>query len=824
MRLRVGTELPQPLTYAGRAIALAATYYGAALLGLHYASIGQSISLVWPPTGIAVAALTLLGSRYWPSIALGAFLANAATPVPLTAAAMIAVGNTLEAMVAATLLLRLAGSHPQFENLRHVRALLLAALLGTLTSALIGTSSLWLTGVLHPSALPGAIAVWWAGDMLGALVVAPLLLSWAIPRDGRTNTRRLAEVLLLCAGTVIAGEIGLGGLLDSPVVGEVNYPYLLFPFVIWAALRFSARGASLMTFTVAAVAVGHVVAGAGPFVSTTASRTLFEVTCYLGAVSVTGLVLAAAVSLERDRATTALRESEERLRQALNAARMGVWVWSVEANALTWDDNLRRLYGLLPGASISGYDDFISRVHPEDRSYVAETVRKVLEESGDLDYEFRIVLPDGRIRWIADLGEIRRDEQGRPMYLTGVCTDVTDRRVAEERLRQAHRMESVGRLAGGVAHEANNQMSVVLGASEFILRRPDVPEAIRTDVEFIQKAAERTATVTAQLLAFSRRQILKPEVINLNAVIGGWEPVLRRIMGADCGVVLALSPAIGLVKADPGQLEQVLLNLALNARDAMPRGGRITLETCSAELTAAYARSKGAISIEPGHYVMLAVSDTGHGMDQDTLSHVFEPFFTTKGVGQGTGLGLSTVYGIVKQSAGYIWVYSEPGQGTTFKIYFPVRTGGIVSSEKPELPPRSRSAECVLVVEDEDILRAVMRRSLEDAGYRVLEAGSAAEALKLVRENNRSIDLLLTDVIMPGKSGRELAEEVALLRPRLPMLYTSGYTDGDIERRGLLPPGSAFLQKPVTPEALVRAVQRELATSASSARTTLTGT
>ena len=216
------------------------------------------------PPGLPVAALTLLGSQYWPSIALGAFLANAATPVPLTAAALIAVGNTLEALAAAALLLRLAGSHPQFENLRHVRGLLLAALLGTLTSALIGSSSLWLTGVIQLSALPGAIAVWWAGDMLGALVVAPLLLSWATPRDGRTNARRLAEVLLLCAGTVIAGEIGLGGLLHTPVVGEVNYPYLLFPFVIWAALRFGARGASLMTFTVAVVAVGHVVRGRGP--------------------------------------------------------------------------------------------------------------------------------------------------------------------------------------------------------------------------------------------------------------------------------------------------------------------------------------------------------------------------------------------------------------------------------------------------------------------------------------------------------------------------------------------------------------------------------
>ena len=368
-------------------------------------------------------------------------------------------------------------------------------------------------------------------------------------------------------------------------------------------------------------------------------------------------------------------------------------------------------------------------------------------------------------------------------------------------------------------------MSVVLGASDFILRRPDVPEAVRTDVEFIQRAAERTAAVTAQLLAFSRRQILKLEVINLNAVIGGWEPVLRRIMGADCGVVLALSPAIGMVKADPGQLEQVLLNLALNARDAMPRGGRITLETSSAELTAAYARSKGAVSIEPGHYVMLAVSDTGHGMDQDTLNHVFEPFFTTKGVGQGTGLGLSTVYGIVKQSAGYIWVYSEPGQGTTFKIYLPVRTGGIVSSEKPELPPRARSAECVLIVEDEDILRGVMRRSLEDAGYRVLESGRCDGSVEAGAREQPEHRPAVDRCHHAGKVGAG-----ARRRSRSAACPPSGAVYLRLHRRryrAARPPPARLGISPRSrsrPEALVRAVQRELAAPAPSPRSTLTGT
>ena len=808
---RFKLALPPPISYAVQSAVLAAIYLGAALLGLRYASIGQSISLVWPPTGLAIAALTLLGYRYWPSIAVGAFLANAATSVPLSAAAMIAAGNTLEALVAAALLRRYCGARPQLDHISHVRALvLLAAPLGALTSAVIGSVSLWLTGVLRGDGLPAAFAVWWTGDVLGALVVAPLLLTWATPPDSRQSTRRLLEVLLLCAGTVLAGEVGLGGFLNSPVVPDVEYPYLLFPFVIWAAIRFGARGASVMTFTVAAVAVGHTVGGVSPFVSGTAGRTLFQVACYLGVVSVTGLVLAAAVRLERDQATTALAESEERLRRALDAARMGVWTWSVESNTLTWDDNLRRLYGLAPGHSITSYDDFISRVHPDDRAKVSHTVRQALDDGGSLDYEFRVVLPDGRVRWISDLGEIHRNNEGRPVWLTGICTDVTERKVVDERLRQAHRMESVGRLAGGVAHETNNQMSVVLGASDFILRRGDVPEPIRADVEFIQKAAERTAAVTAQLLAFSRRQILRTEVLDLNEVIRKWEPVLRRVMGEDCGVVLRLASDLGAVRADPGQLEQVLLNLALNARDAMPRGGTITLETFPAELSSAYAQTKPGTSIQPGPYVVLAVSDTGHGMDRETLSHVFEPFFTTKGVGQGTGLGLSTVYGIVKQSDGYVWVYSEPGQGSTFKIYLPIRTEAVAGAKSLSVSALARSHAGILLVEDESSVRYIMRRTLEEAGYTVLEAGSCEDALTLFAREGSRISLVLTDVIMPGGGGRELAEHIAERRPGLPVLFTSGYTDGDIERRGLLPPGSTFLQKPVTPDALVRAVERQL--------------
>jgi PAS domain S-box-containing protein len=803
---------PPILLYLSKGIGLCGVYLAAALLGLHFASVGRSISLVWPPTGLAIAALTLWGFRYWPSVAVGAFLANALTAIPLGAAAVIAAGNTLEALVASYLLGRFAGSLPDLDDIRQVRVFVgLAAPAGALCSAMVGSVGLWVFGLLASSGVPQAMAIWWTGDFLGALIVAPLIFAWAAPRNPQLDARRLAEVMLLCVGTALASEFGLGVFRQGSLFSDVDYLYLLFPFVMWAALRFGARGAAVMTFLIAVVAVARTAAGTGPFVNPSATRTLIAFAGYLAVVAVTGLVLAAAAEWERRQATAALTQSEERLRQALDAARMGIWHWSIESNRLTWDDNLRRIYGLEPGTPISSYSDFIGRVYPDDREFVERNVRLALEDGGELDYEFRIVLPDGRIRWIADQGEIRRDPLGRPIFLAGICTDVTERRVAEERLRQAHRMESVGRLAGGVAHETNNQMSVVLGSSSFILNRADVPEPVRMDVEFIQKAAERTAAVTAQLLAFSRRQVLKPEVLDLNAVIRNWEPVLRRIMGEDCGVQLTLSPEIRSVRADPGQLEQVLLNLALNARDAMPRGGRITIETFPAELDRSYSRSHPGTAIQPGRYAVLAMSDTGHGMDNETLSHIFEPFFTTKGVGQGTGLGLSTVYGIVKQSDGYVWVYSEPGQGTTFKIYLPARSEAPLSSRRDSLPGLTLAGETVLVVEDDSPVRIVMARTLEEAGYQVIQAGGGAEALNAIARLGRRIRLVLTDVVMPGMNGRDLAGKVEELLPGTPVLFTSGYTDGEIARRRLLDPGVAFIQKPLTPRALTAAVQKSLA-------------
>ena len=797
--------------YAAEVVLLAALYWAAAWIGLRYVTIGHSVSLVWPPAGIGFAALVLLGPRHWPGVALGAFLANAATPVPLAAAACIALGNTAEALLAAFVLRRVSGARPQLEEPRQVRHLLFAAApLGALLAALVGVATLRLTGVLDSAAARPALLTWWAGDMLGLLVLAPVCFSWAT-RPLARDARRVLEVVALIVGTAAAADLGLLQSASIPVLGEVEYTYLLFPFVVWAAVRFGPRGASLVTLVVAGVAVWHTARGGGPFLVASTGATLFAVACYILVLAMTGLLVASAVWSERHRATHALQQSEERLRLALDSARLGIWHWSVESNALVWDDTLRSLYGLAPGQDVGGYQEFLTRVHPDDRRFVAEAVERALREGGALDYEFRIVLPDGRIRWIADQGRVSRDAGGRASHLTGVCMDVTDRRGAEEQLRQSHRMESVGRLAGGVAHETNNQMSVVIGAADFILRRTDVPDAVRADVEHIRKAAERTSVVTAQLLAFSRRQVLRPVVLDLSSLVVRWETVLRRVMGEDCAVVVRTTEGVAPVRADPGQLEQALLNLAINARDAMPRGGTLTVEVFPAELTQAYIARRPGVNIRAGRYAVLAVSDTGHGMSPDTLSHAFEPFFTTKAVGHGTGLGLSTVYGIVKQSDGYVWAYSEPGRGSTFKLYLPVADRDAPGPGGSSAPAaRAGRGELVLVVEDDESVRWMTRRVLEDAGYRVLEADHGQAALDLLERDGASVRLVLTDVVMPGMGGPELAERLARRRPDIPVLFTSGYTDGEIARRGLLGPEAAFVQKPFAPDAIVRIVRERL--------------
>jgi CheY-like chemotaxis protein len=350
-------------------------------------------------------------------------------------------------------------------------------------------------------------------------------------------------------------------------------------------------------------------------------------------------------------------------------------------------------------------------------------------------------------------------------------------------------------------------MSVVLGCADYVLQRTDLPDSVREDVDQIWRAAKRTAGITQQLLAFSRRQVLQPQVLDLNATVRNLEPILSRTLGETRGLRMHLSPEVGPVRADPGQLEQVLINLTLNARDAMPDGGTLTVETLRMVLDEAYAADKSVATLKPGEYVALIVGDTGHGMDRATLGRIFEPFFTTKAVGQGTGLGLSTVYGIVKQSGGFIWVYSEPGMGTTFKVYLPAVANPLDPAADRAPSPAALPDETVLVAEDEEMVRSIMARTLRDCGYSVLEAADGIQALDMVSDRDGRISLIVADVVMPGLGGREMASRLAEHWPDIPVLFTSGYTGMDVIRRGLLDEGHEFLQKPLAPEALARKVR-----------------
>ncbi len=397
------------------------------------------------------------------------------------------------------------------------------------------------------------------------------------------------------------------------------------------------------------------------------------------------------------------------------------------------------------------------------------------------------------------------DSAGRVTNYVAVKRDITTEVELQQRLLLAEKLEAIGRLAGGVAHDFNNLLGVITGYAGLAQRALPAEHPVYARLELILKAAGQAAGLTRQLLAFSRKQVLQPRVLNLNVLLSETETMLRRLVREDIELVMSLDPGLGNVKADPAQIEQILLNLVGNARDAMPQGGRLAIETANTEFDATYTASHP--SVTPGRHVMLAVSDTGEGMDAETQAHVFEPFFTTKQLGKGTGLGLATVYGIVKQSGGYIWVYSEVGIGTTFKVYFPLvdERAAVEPRDEGPLPPRQAS-ETVLLVEDEAVLRGLLHETLASCGYRVLVARDAAEALQMADEHAGPIHLLVTDVIMPGFTGVEAAAQLRPTRPEMKVLFISGYADAASVQRGMIGAGPAFLSKPFTPDTLLRKV------------------
>ncbi|MBI4963630.1 MAG: PAS domain S-box protein [Desulfomonile tiedjei] len=534
-----------------------------------------------------------------------------------------------------------------------------------------------------------------------------------------------------------------------------------------------------------------------------------------------GTISAIADITEQKRAEEALRQSREEFRRLyeeskraedlyrslLSSSADAVIVYDIEGKAQYVNESFTQIFGW----TLDDVRDRHSPHVPESRlDEIRIIIDNLIREGAPLrGVETKRVTKEGRVLDISASASRYHDHEGKPAGLLVILRDITESKRLEEQLRQAVKMEAVGRLAGGVAHDFNNLLTAIMGYTNLLLQQIPRDSSQHEKLAQVFRAADRAATLTGQLLAFSRKQVLDVKVLDLNHVIAGWEQVLQRMIGENVQLTMALSQSLGRVKADPGQIEQILMNLVVNARDAMPSGGKLTIETGNSVLSREYSQTHP--EVEPGRYVMFSVSDGGQGMDENTLSRVFEPFFTTKEKGVGTGLGLSTVYGIVKQHRGHISVYSEPGRGTTFKVYLPLVEQSV---EEPTVMGvtslRPVGQETVLIVEDEEIVRELATEALDMLGYSVLAAGHPDEAKTICSKHGGTIDLLLTDVCLPDMDGKSLFDTLSPQRPSMKVLYVSGYTENFVVHRGILDSGVSFLPKPFTVEGLAQKVREVL--------------
>jgi PAS domain S-box-containing protein len=517
-------------------------------------------------------------------------------------------------------------------------------------------------------------------------------------------------------------------------------------------------------------------------------------------VSVSGVLVVARDITDRIVAAEQLRAREAMLAETEQLAGIGSWRWDVAADVVEWSDQLYRIFGMQRNGALRARN-FFERVHPEDVAAVRTVVEQGLAAAKPFEFDHRIIREDGTVRSLHSLGRVATGGSG-SISVIGSVQDITERTSLTDQLRQAQKMEAVGRLAGGISHDFNNILMVMKTYADILEESIDKDDtARRKDIVQISKAIERASALTRQLLVFSRRQPVEMQSMDINRAVTSFEGMIARLVGEDIEVRTKLARELWPVKADPGQIQQILMNLLVNSRDAMPDGGLVTIETSNVEVGPEYTRTH---MIEAGSYAMLAVTDSGEGMTREVQSQVFEPFYTTKPPGHGTGLGLSIVYGIVKNSNGHVWLYSEPEKGTTIKIYLPRTDLAPHQSDYPVPRQEMRGgSESILLVEDEESVREALSLTLRDRGYTVIEASNGADAMKIFEDLDSRVDLVVTDMVMPEVGGRDLARRVLELRPKTPVLFMSGYAEDSVAARGMPLRAAAFLEKPFTASALL---------------------
>ena len=799
-------------------LALAAVVSGEAIRRLSLS--GGYVPPMWAPAGLFVGALWIVGLDLWPGVLLGMLALCSVAGTSVGNALGVSAGNVIGALAAGAMLRRLLPPPCRFARVRELITFVGVGGLfgGTVITA--GSIFLWLLvdPHRHLSEMAKEVAARWPTTFLGILTVAPAIAVFAPPLPAQGARSRWLEALALAVVTAASSLLVFWVHVD-PILWNQPLAYLVFPAGVWAAMRFGTRGASAVVLATAVFAVSATLRDLGPFVGGTVPEGVLRLQAFLTLLALTCQTLASA-GAERETAVEALRGSRATLDAAVAHLPLDVRLFDASGACVLQNGASTARWGDLAGARMASLPDAIPEAvalrwrDAFRRGLLGEALRSEAttllrgEERSALEIE--VPIRDGaRVRGVLlvdlDTTEQRRSER--------------DRARLEDQLRQAERMESVGRLAGGIAHDLNNLLTPILAYADLALADlspsgpapgPEVPVAeVRSHVEQIQSAGQRARDLTRRLLAFGRRQALELRDLDLSDEVRACAKILRRTIRENVELRLELAEVATPVRADSTQIAQILLNLGVNAQDAMPEGGVLTISTGASDLGPDDAKEMPGLA--PGRYVRLTVSDTGTGMDEETRARAFEPFFTTKAVGRGTGLGLATVSNIVVQHGGGVRVRTTVGRGTTFEVYLRRSDTVAAGAPSPVAPPaRAREGETVLFAEDEAAVRTLVGRILAEYGYASLEARSGEEAVAIAQAHAGRIDLLLTDVVMPGMNGRELHRRIAALRPGTRVLYMSGYTGDVLSRAGLAEEDVPLVAKPFTAEALARRVRAAL--------------